>query len=65
MRMRISFLEKRRWKSLANVMPMATVDVLRARVWGDDARRGGRGRRTSRRLWRVVCVYLIVVSRFV
>jgi len=65
MRMRISFLEKRRWKSLANVMPMATVDVLRARVWGDEMRRGGRGRRTSRRLWRVVCLYLMVVSRFV
>ncbi len=65
MRMRISFLEKRRWKSLANVMPMATVDVLRARVWGDEMRRGGRGRRTSRRLWRVVCLYLMVISRFV
>jgi len=32
MRMRISFLEKRRWKSLANVMPMVSANEARARA---------------------------------
>ena len=32
MRMRISFLEKRRWKSLANVMPMVDAYEARARA---------------------------------